>query len=1221
MDDPETFGQELYRKSFLDAVRNKWLSDYRIIAIWMENQDAYDLANRLASESGDRLSTIDCLRALVLALVMGGVLREDGISIRSSISFVNRIQKSKRITALLESSAVRNWVQKQLDEQGGGQRVADYRVVHLDAKTKASDREQEKSRLRDATDCHPYGVLNVGIFGEGVDAPSLSAVGFLEPRKSPVDVVQAVGRVMRRSEGKTLGYIICPVLIPPGKDAEDHLRNSRPRDGWNELGEILLALRSHDSRIETDLPSLIEFRRTTPRDQEVHTIVAIGRKNNLAEHYMHTGAPKSVISDVEDSLRSNDLPVDKFKLVLDDIPMEGAVPGRIVSARINGDGSVELREGAVQHDKPGRDEVVGLVNIAKSKEHGRKMLNGMAGRVIHKRSPRPGGGKPVIQPGLFDQWEKAGITVNLLERSGLTRDKRKRDVNLLRSSIQEATRALKSDDLDSVLDRHYSLDNLSEEARKNQADGCTIASLILMNALMLHHRIAAGKWLGGITELRKIKNAPDAARKVKDQWETITRIDFLPVLVPAIEVIREIRDSGRLERLNLAIRHLAAKAEGIAEHYADLGADHAGELFNKVMGNQASDGAYFTRPPEASILARLALDVSEDSGGDLDWTSEETWGRHRTVDFACGSGTLLASVLSEMKRRAKEQGADTHQLGVLQKLAVERLIAGLDFNPISLQLAASQLMAGSQDVVYKNMCLHKMDYGPRHGTTDVAAGTLELLGQKALFPRRGDLYGDQDDMSRLKADRLKLSEHESDPLLEDVVSAVKGVRMVVMNPPFSSRSKTGQKFPPHIKKEIDRRTDVLHDGLIQQDPELYGFADKNSIRPMFVALAERCLDKSDGILAMINPTVALTATSGLTERRVLAERFHIHTILTSQVPRQTSLSQSTGINESIIIARRTFGQKPETRIISLDRVPLNEEEASDLHDSLSKCQNGLIPKGWGEVSYWPSEYIQGGDWTAVVWRSPCLAKEASQIANDSRLLRLRDQGVSPLATGRTLRGGFEKSEMGASGSFPIIKSKAADAQTRIEASPDEWWIPKSGDLEGGQIGAEHPETRKMLKKGGYLLITAGQGTDTARLTAVAGYAKYVGNGWMPVPGINVDKAKALAVFLNSTSGRLQIMRFPGRKLQFPTYSVEEVSSIRAPDLRDSKAVQLLSRCWERTKDMVVPQFREGESPVRRLWDEAVCEAMGWDLGRMAERRHLLHREPFVCGYAHGEYRQ
>ena len=88
--------------------------------------------------------------------------------------------------------------------------AAAYSLEHLDARSNVSQRENAKSRLAAATEANPHGILNVGIFGEGTDSPSLSAVAFLEARKSPIDVIQAVGRAMRTAPDKSLGYIICP---------------------------------------------------------------------------------------------------------------------------------------------------------------------------------------------------------------------------------------------------------------------------------------------------------------------------------------------------------------------------------------------------------------------------------------------------------------------------------------------------------------------------------------------------------------------------------------------------------------------------------------------------------------------------------------------------------------------------------------------------------------------------------------------------------------------------------------------------------------------------------------------------------------------------------------------------------------------------------------------------------------------------------------------------
>ena len=247
------------------------------------------------------------------------------------------------------------------------------------------------------------------------------------------------------------------------------------------------------------------------------------------------------------------------------------------------------------------------------------------------------------------------------------------------------------------------------------------------------------------------------------------------------------QDTGRESGLNKAMRHIAAEAERLAKDYADLGADYAGELFNRVMGNQASDGAYFTRPEAASLLARLALDVA---APDADWTDPRTWENNRVVDLACGSGTLLAASLTEMKRRAQEQGLNKRQLAELQKLAVEKTITGLDFNPVSLQLAAAQLTAGNADVTYRNMGLHQMAYGPKgDNANDVRAGSLELLGQRRVIGMGDELDLDEQDIG---SERLQVA--QDDPTLEDAVDAVLGARVVIMNPPFTHRSKMGEKF-------------------------------------------------------------------------------------------------------------------------------------------------------------------------------------------------------------------------------------------------------------------------------------------------------------------------------------------------------------------------------------------------------------------------------------------
>ena len=1233
MDDETVFGVELYRKSYVEAVDNGWLSDYRIIALGVNDEEAFKQAKTLAlnteSKGKQALTSAHYLRGLALALAMGGATQgtaDRNVLIKSCIAFMNTVDKSKNMAKDLQNDTVKEWVQSWLTQNADGRAMADYTLEHLDATSNVAARDNAKLKLAESSGAQPHGIINVGIFGEGTDSPSLSAVAFLEPRKSPIDVIQAVGRAMRTAPGKDMGYIICPILLPPNVDPESWLSISSQDEGWQELGQILLALRAHDQRIEDQLEDLLYLYIPPPPPEGERTIVAIADGERKRIRYAeHEGAPGEAQKAVERVLDGQRKPSDEFRGIA---KTTGGCTAKsesmqIITGKKNSDGSRELRQHTVVRQKPQPDGTRGAVDYKKSKAKAKKMINEGEGVRLppssRQRAPRRSREEVARQSAMrmlqLSGMEEHGnaIKLNLLTKSGLSDDRVIRDLNILESSIREAAHHLRSDELVAPLNRHFGLDNLKEASLKKQADGCTIAALLMMNAAMLHQRISNGRWLPGISDLATVKNVTNVVQTVVRQWQDVRSYDFRPVVEPALESIYAIEETGKAGGLERALRHITAEAERIAETYADMGADHAGPLFNRVMGNQASDGAFFTRPPAASLAARLTLDTC----GDADWSAEAVWRQHKTVDLACGSGTLLAAVLTDMKRRARAMGADEQRIARLQKLGVEHVIKGLDINPVSLQLAASQLTAGNQDIRYRQMGLHLMPYGPdRHDPTRIGVGTLELLGQNAIVPRPNAL-GLPDDAIGSRA----VWDPTDDAELEDAVDAARDARIVIMNPPFTNRAKMGEKFPPATQQRLRSRIDAMEDILVGADQKLHGFMDKNALRPLFVALADRCISPADGVLTMITPTISLCATSGLHERRTLAQRFHIHTVLTCHQPRQINLSQNTNINESIVVAKRHDGPKPPTRFIQLDRMPSDDSEAQDLHRRIHQCREGRMDNGWGEISYWSPGRMAAGDWTAAVWRSTELAEAAAAYAEHPDLRAMGStSGLSVHQTGRELSGSFEASSRGVPGSFPILKSKGANAQVSIQSTPDEYWIPKHRDEgEFQRNGGTYPEVERILQKSGFLLVTDGQRANTARLTATADGAKYVGGGWMPVTGLLPEESKAAAVFINSTPGRLQLMRNAGRTLEFPMYRPAGVGNVKIPDIKDVCIRDILAACWDRTKDMVVPQFRDGECEVRALWDEAVAAAMGWDARQLACQRALLHNEPHVRGLGYNQY--
>ena len=416
MDDEKVFGVELYRKSYVEAVDNGWLSDYRIIAVGVNDPDAFNTANELAantqSKGRNALTTSHYQRGLAFALALGGAVQgPDGetVSIASCIAFMNTVDKSKNMANDLGHDKVKDWVQRWPNDNAGGRRIAAYDLEHLDASNNTAAREGAKLRLKQGTKDKPHGIINVGIFGEGTDSPSLNAVAFLEPRKSPIDVIQAVGRAMRTAEGKKVGYIICPILIPANADPERWLSSSGPEDGWEELGQILLALRAHDQRIEDRLEDLMHLQ--LPREVErLSTLVAIasGERKRI-RYFEHTGAlgeaedatartlkGESTISrefqPMVETARTDDGTKGDFDYgqvgglfhtgagALEQITIEKerdsfGEPTQIIAGKKNEDGSIEIRMDSVARGKPLPDGTPGALDIRRSKAKAKEMIN------------------------------------------------------------------------------------------------------------------------------------------------------------------------------------------------------------------------------------------------------------------------------------------------------------------------------------------------------------------------------------------------------------------------------------------------------------------------------------------------------------------------------------------------------------------------------------------------------------------------------------------------------------------------------------------------------------------------------------------------------------------------------------------------------------------------------------------------------------------------------
>ncbi|WP_416882848.1 DEAD/DEAH box helicase [Marivita sp.] len=250
MDDEAMFGKVLYHRGFAWAVENNLLSDYKVIVLAVdEGLISAGVQNRLAESSemklDDATKIIGCYKALTKHELIGEIA-ENPKPMKRALAFCKNIAVSKMITE--EFAAVVEEYRNN-DEIGDTSGPAlDVQTRHVDGTFNAKQREDCLDWLKAETDDDTCRVLtNARCLSEGVDVPALDGIIFMHPRNSQIDVVQSVGRVMRRAEGKDMGYVILPVAVPAGVAPEDALNdNERYKVVW----QILNALRAHDERFD-----------------------------------------------------------------------------------------------------------------------------------------------------------------------------------------------------------------------------------------------------------------------------------------------------------------------------------------------------------------------------------------------------------------------------------------------------------------------------------------------------------------------------------------------------------------------------------------------------------------------------------------------------------------------------------------------------------------------------------------------------------------------------------------------------------------------------------------------------------------------------------------------------------------------------------------------------------------------------------------------------------
>lgn len=313
MDDESKYGEVFFRMGFGQAVSHGILTDYKVMVLAVDEAAIQKDMQRTLADPENGLNIDDVGR---IVGIWNGMMRRngyknpvknspyDGAPLERAIAFTRTIEESKKVSDQFEE-VVNEYIGNAVDEQS-----VHLSMRHADGQMNALQKGEILDWLANPNKPADEAriVSNVRFLTEGIDIPTLDAVIFLSPKKSQVDIVQAVGRIMRKAEGKDYGYIILPIVIPTDETPETVLDNNK---NYETVWQVINALRSVDERFEAMIDKL---NMAKPKQLKVIGVGSAPDQMNDQEANSDTANPMNVQTELN-------LEWDKF---------EGAIFGKIV---------------------------------------------------------------------------------------------------------------------------------------------------------------------------------------------------------------------------------------------------------------------------------------------------------------------------------------------------------------------------------------------------------------------------------------------------------------------------------------------------------------------------------------------------------------------------------------------------------------------------------------------------------------------------------------------------------------------------------------------------------------------------------------------------------------------------------------------------------------------------------------------------------------------------
>ena len=754
----------------------------------------------------------------------------------------------------------------------------------------------------------------------------------------------------------------------------------------------------------------------------------------------------------------------------------------------------------------------------------------------------------------------------------------------------------------------------ASDQERNRAAALRIASLVLFNALAFQERLTAVD--------NDVATVDEALRRKLDglhnAWRYIcNEIDYVPVFDLAGNIVDVLKDGPPEVQLPV----IEPLARAVRDTRKLEGHDLSGRLFHTLLTDAKFSGAYYTSVPAATLLSRL---VFHEWPEHVDWSDHEFPASLNVADLACGTGTLLMAVASEVERKHRAAGGS--ESAALHKAMVEQALHGYDVQLSAVHFAATSLAMLNPDIQFDRMNLFVMPLGAEG--SNVLLGSLEFLNTSEAAVQFA--LSDPDFGTSLR-DAGQVYGGGWRGVDAGVTATLPELDLAIMNPPFT-RSVGGNllfgSLPrgerTQLQRELSRRLRSMQ------------ASSTAGLGAAFVAAASPKLRPGEGRLALVLPVTVCTGPSWSQTRALIENDYLLDVVVASHDPARWNFSDSTDLSEALLIATRRpangDGAEHRTTFVNLWQNPNGVLDAHRVAEVVNSTQPARIEdtgtalleldgEHVGEVFSIPETKLKGKQWVGVQFARADVVRSALRLLEDSEVWVPGEAGVGSIPMCRLdeigeigpdvrdVRDGFEPTETVTA--YPMVENHDTNVRRKLTTSPDKYLAP----LVTARPGRRLKPLDSLWSKAGRLLVAERLRLNTARIVAMTAESEVLSNVWWPIKTESHSSEKAIAAFLNSSVGLLAFLTIrnttEGNWVKFKKTDLKELPILDPREISPDQ-LQALSDLFDRLADAEFERLPGmAECPARMALDEGISDILGLpDLGKL---RVLLASEPVVCG--------